>query len=248
MAFTAVRIRDSDGRPAGTAVIVKPEASTSVLATLAAQSDRQHLERMRSGAKLVAVPRRSCSRTWSPPPRSPGGHFSLGRRMARAADQSIIDAGGLVDRHVGDGVVAFFLAETVGSQSGVARACIEAATAIRQAMVEVATRSELDPENLTMRFGLHWGSTLYVGQIATSGRMEVTPSEMRSMRRRASRRALPADGFSHRRIWSSTSTTQMRRRSVFAPSASPMLLSRTCRQRPRRLAATRPRSRSASCS
>ena len=25
-----------------------------------------------------------------------------------------------------------------------------------------------------MRFGLHWGSTLYVGQITTSGRMEVT--------------------------------------------------------------------------
>ena len=25
-----------------------------------------------------------------------------------------------------------------------------------------------------MRFGLHWGSTLYVGQIATTGRVEVT--------------------------------------------------------------------------
>ncbi len=25
-----------------------------------------------------------------------------------------------------------------------------------------------------MRFGLHWGATLYVGQIATSGRAEVT--------------------------------------------------------------------------
>ena len=41
-------------------------------------------------------------------------------------------------------------------------------------MVDVAARSELAPEDLTLRFGLHWGSTLYVGQIATSGRSEVT--------------------------------------------------------------------------
>jgi class 3 adenylate cyclase len=41
-------------------------------------------------------------------------------------------------------------------------------------MSEVAARSELAPEDLIMRFGLHWGATLYVGQIATSGRTEVT--------------------------------------------------------------------------
>ena len=28
--------------------------------------------------------------------------------------------------------------------------------------------------DVVLRFGLHWGSTLYVGQIATSGRTEVT--------------------------------------------------------------------------
>ena len=41
-------------------------------------------------------------------------------------------------------------------------------------MSEVAARSELVPEDLVMRFGLHWGATLYVGQIATSGRTEIT--------------------------------------------------------------------------
>jgi hypothetical protein len=43
--------------------------------------------------------------------------------LARAADQCVIDAGGLVGRPVGDGVVAFFLAETAGSESAAARAC-----------------------------------------------------------------------------------------------------------------------------
>jgi class 3 adenylate cyclase len=71
-------------------------------------------------------------------------------------------------------VVAFFLAETAGSESGAARCCIQAARALREAMMDVAARSDLAPEELVMRLGLHWGSTLYVGQIATSGRTEVT--------------------------------------------------------------------------
>jgi class 3 adenylate cyclase len=94
--------------------------------------------------------------------------------MARSADRCVIDARGLVGRHVGDDVVAFFLAETAGSESGAARCCIQAAPALREAMMEVAARSDLAPEELVMRFGLHWGSTLYVGQIATSGCTEVT--------------------------------------------------------------------------
>jgi class 3 adenylate cyclase len=86
----------------------------------------------------------------------------------------VVDAGGLVGRHVGDGVVAFFLAMNAGSESAAARACIEAARALRSAVAGVAARSDLQPTDVVLRFGLHWGSTLYVGQIATSGRSEVT--------------------------------------------------------------------------
>ena len=59
-------------------------------------------------------------------------------------------------------------------ESAAARGCLEAAHALKEALPDVAARSELAPEDLTMRFGLHWGATLYVGQIATSGRTEVT--------------------------------------------------------------------------
>jgi adenylate cyclase len=79
-----------------------------------------------------------------------------------------------VGRHVGDGVVAFFLAETLGSESASARACIEAARSLRAAVAEVASRSGLEQSDVTLRFGLHWGSTIYVGNIATGGRNEVT--------------------------------------------------------------------------
>lgn len=48
---------------------------------------------------------------------STASYFALGRRMARAADHCVTDAGGLTGRYVGDGVVAFFLAENLGSES-----------------------------------------------------------------------------------------------------------------------------------
>ena len=91
----------------------------------------------------------------------------------RAADQCVIDAGGLVGRHVGDGVVAFFLAESAGSESAAARSCIDAARALRASLSDVAQRSELEPEQVVLRFGLHWGSKLYVGLITSGGRSEV---------------------------------------------------------------------------
>jgi class 3 adenylate cyclase len=146
---------------------------------MAAMGDLRHFERMQAVAKAGRRPAAMLFadlESSSPLARrlSTASYFSLGRRMTRAADECVIDAGGLVGRHVGDGIVAFFLAETTDSESAAARACIEGARKLRRAMSGVAARSELEPEDLVMRFGLHWGATLYVGQIATSGRTEIT--------------------------------------------------------------------------
>ena len=40
-------------------------------------------------------------------------------------------------------------------------------------MFAVAERSELAAEDLVLRFGLHWGATLYVGLVTTIGRAEI---------------------------------------------------------------------------
>jgi class 3 adenylate cyclase len=85
-----------------------------------------------------------------------------------------VRANGIVGKHVGDGVTAFFLAQDAGSESAAARASIEAMRAIRAAARTVADRSGLGTAETTMRFGLHWGATLYVGRLLTSGRAEVT--------------------------------------------------------------------------
>lgn len=101
-------------------------------------------------------------------------YFSLARRLVRAADQCVVDAGGVVGRHLGDGVTAFFLSDVLGGESAAARACIEASRSLRAAMPAIASRSGLESEDLVLRFGLHWGSTLYLGLFKSVARSEVT--------------------------------------------------------------------------
>ena len=177
--FIGWRVRQTDGRLAGTVLINKPAASMTTLGAIATGGDLRHFELMQRVSRAARRPAAILFADLegsSPLARrlSTASYFALGRRLVRAADKCVIDAGGLVGRHVGDGVVAFFLAETSGSESGAARACISAARTLRGALGEVATRSGLEPDDIVLRFGLHWGSTLYVGAVTTSGRAEVT--------------------------------------------------------------------------
>src|SRR5262249_12609608 len=102
------------------------------------------------------------------------GYFALIRRLTRAVDRCIVEAGGLVGRHIGDGVTAFFAAESGPSESAAVRACITTARAIELACDRVAAQHNLPLADTTMRMGLHWGTTPYIGSITTSGRSEVT--------------------------------------------------------------------------
>jgi len=67
-----------------------------------------------------------------------------------------------------------FWPKTAGSESAAARNCITAARGLRAAVDGVADRTDLQPEDLVLRFGLHWGSTLHIGNITTGARSEVT--------------------------------------------------------------------------
>jgi class 3 adenylate cyclase len=174
----AFRIRDAKGRLAGTALITKPAAGMAMLAAMTFTADLGHVARTglvaKAGRRPAAILFADLEAS-SPLARrlSTASYFALGRRLVRAADQCVVDAGGLVGRHVGDGVGAFFLAETAGSESAAAQSCIAAARALREAVAEVAARSDLQAEDVVLRFGLHWGANLYVGNISTAGRSEI---------------------------------------------------------------------------
>jgi len=174
-----LRVRNPDGSLAGSVMLVKPAANMAILGAIASMADLRHLEQMqrvgRAGRRPAAILFADLEGSSPLARRLPtASYFTLGRRLVRACDRCVIDAGGLVGRHAGDGVVAFFLAESAGSESAAARACIAAARAIRGAAAEVAARSELAEGELVLRFGLHWGSKLYVGAVTTAGRAEVT--------------------------------------------------------------------------
>ena len=174
-----LRIRDTDGALRGTAILFKPAVGMNVLGTMALERDAGHLERTRAVASAGRRPAAilfadlegssALSRTLST-----SSYFAAGRRLVRSTDRCVVDAGGLVGRHVGDGVVAFFPVEVFESESAAAMACIQAARDINAAMPEVAARCGLPAEQLVMRFGLHWGSTIYMGNIGTLARSEVT--------------------------------------------------------------------------
>jgi class 3 adenylate cyclase len=173
------RLRDASGRIAGTMMIGKPGPGMALLARVTSMGDPRHFERIEAvtqpGRRPAAILFADLESSSALARRlSTAGYFRLVRRLARAADQSVIDAGGLVGSHAGDGFGAFFLADISGSESAAAAGAIRAARALTAALDGVAASNDLESREVVVRFGLHWGANLYVGQIATGGRAEVT--------------------------------------------------------------------------
>ena len=99
------------------------------------------------------------------------GYFDLIRDLTDLIDTSVIARDGIVGKHAGDGGSALFLAADFdGSESAAARSTIDAARAIRQGADQIGP----DDIPVKLNIGVHWGATLMVGQVATSGRLEVT--------------------------------------------------------------------------
>lgn len=107
-------------------------------------------------------------------------YFSLVRAFVTAIDRVVIDHQGIVGRHAGDGATSFFLTDDLGTPSASARAAIAAAREILKVVQDVAGEFEGETDGLIsakgcpMNVGVHWGSSLYMGQLVTDGRLEVT--------------------------------------------------------------------------
>ena len=174
-----LRVRRPDGRLAGTVMLVKPAASMAILGAIASMGDLRHLEQMqqvaRAGRRPAAVLFADLEGS-SPLARrlSTASYFTLGRRLVRACDRCVIDAGGLVGRHVGDGVTHSFSPRAPAPSRPLRAPAspLRGRCATRSALLRV--RTGLGEEDVVLRFGLHWGSKIYVGAVTTGGRAEVT--------------------------------------------------------------------------
>ena len=95
--------------------------------------------------------------------------FELIRDFSTEADQAAITRTGIVGSHAGDGMTAFFLAEHAGSRAAACAAALEAGREIVNWRPPGMERGEV-----RINAGAHWGGALYLGQVITGGRLEVT--------------------------------------------------------------------------
>ncbi len=174
-------LRDEAGGPIGNVVVYHSGLPASLTAQLV-RGDRGMFERM---ATLAEPGRRSLAIMFADLEGSgmlsrhmPSAlYFSLIRRLTDAMDRAIVQRLGIVGKHAGDGVSAFFLAEQLGSPAAAIAAAIAAGREIAAGADAIgeSLRSELpDSEQIRINIGVHWGSAVYIGQVATEGRLEVT--------------------------------------------------------------------------
>jgi class 3 adenylate cyclase len=102
--------------------------------------------------------------------------FAFVCALSSAIDDEVIARHGIVGKHAGDGTIAFFLAEDAGGAAEAAGAAVEVARAIPAAADRAAREVEdlLEPGEKAVNVGVHWGGSLYMGQVVTRGRLEVT--------------------------------------------------------------------------
>jgi class 3 adenylate cyclase len=98
---------------------------------------------------------------------SSAAYFSLVHELFTKLDGIVIDANGIVGKHAGDGLSAFFLADDCDAEEGPTGAAVDAAIALVRAARETGG-------GVMLNVGVHWGGALYMGQVVTGGRLEVT--------------------------------------------------------------------------
>jgi class 3 adenylate cyclase len=177
------RLRDEDGRPIGSLLMYTSSLPATVLA-LVARGDEEMFGRMAElaepGSHAAAIMFADLEASGPLSRKLPSSaYFRLLAGITTGVDEEVGKRKGVVGKHAGDGVTAFFLADHAGSDSSAAHAAVEAAKTLSRNAGQVA--EELAAEGLAVQsddcrlnVGVHWGGALYMGQIVTGGRLEVT--------------------------------------------------------------------------
>ena len=173
--YFGARMRDTDGSLIGTIHLFVPDLPGRLVFSLA-QGEREMFERMvrlrepgRQEAAIIFIDLGGSSRLSRHLPSAT--YFHLIRRLTTEFDATVARAGGIVGRHAGDGGSAFFLARDLGSPTAATAAALEVGLGMRRLADRLS--DDVGVPDLALNVGLHWGGTLYMGQI-TGGRFEVT--------------------------------------------------------------------------
>jgi len=177
------RLHDPEGELLGYLFIYALDVPASIAALLM-RGDRAVHERM---AALVQPGQRSLAVLFA----DLEGSGSLSRRLASpvyfrlvrdirtALEAAVAQCGGIVGKHAGDGVTALFLSEQLGSDSAAARAALETARGLADSAHDAAASLAdeglpIDVDGCRLKVAVHWGPSLFVGQVASQGRLEIS--------------------------------------------------------------------------
>jgi class 3 adenylate cyclase len=171
--YLTFALTEPDGERIGWAIFYLPAAPASIVSLItrgnqgmfARMAELLHPARHETAILFAdiqassSLARRLSSQRW----------FELIRDFSTEADHAAISRAGIVGRHAGDGVTAFFLAEHAGSRAAACAAALEAGREIVDWHPPGMERG-----GLKINAGVHWGGALYLGQVITGGRLEVT--------------------------------------------------------------------------
>lgn len=157
----------------GAAVVIGSPLRATVL-DLLTRGDEQLFERIASLATPRAEPAAVLfvdmeNSTRLSKQLSTSAYFELISHVLTATDEAIARNDGIVGKHAGDGATGFFRSSDSGGASRAARGAIQTALEVQRAVSELAH----DPP-LSLNVGVHFAPRLYLGQLITSGRLEVT--------------------------------------------------------------------------
>jgi class 3 adenylate cyclase len=177
------RLHSRNGEHIGRLILYGPALPSSIL-SLVSRGDPAMFERM---VRLVEPGRRPAAILFADVQDSSlvskrlpsASYFRLLRGLITAIDEVIGRFGGIVGKHAGDGATAFFIADDFGSSSAAVKGAIEAAREIAVVARDVVKLAdeELDAvvaDDVRVNVGVHWGGQLFMGQLVTGGRLEVT--------------------------------------------------------------------------
>ncbi|HYH89033.1 MAG TPA: adenylate/guanylate cyclase domain-containing protein [Solirubrobacteraceae bacterium] len=171
--YVTFALTEPDGGRIGWAIVYLPAAPASIVSLItrgnqgmfARMAELLHPARHETAILFADIQassqlaRRLSSQRW----------FELIRDFSTEADNAAISRTGIVGRHAGDGMTAFFLAEQAGSRAAACAAALEAGREIVEWSPPGMERGEVK-----INAGVHWGGALYLGQVVTGGRLEVT--------------------------------------------------------------------------
>lgn len=171
-----IAIRDDKGAQVGALMLSFMSVRPNLL-TLLARGDESMYERM---ARLVEPSPRQAALLFCDLQQSGSisrrlssvSYFKLIRELWSKIDAIVAEQQGIVGKHAGDGASAYFLVDDLGSPSRAVCAAITAARRIHDLSEEVFS-SVVGTECL-MKVGLHWGGSLYMGQLVPGSRLDVT--------------------------------------------------------------------------